>query len=138
MQELFKLRRGLLRSNPMEYASSAAFLSYESAWLNANWAIYESALAGAPVEAPAQQILQERIDALMKFDRKDELNRLTMPCLILGARDDLMIPSFLQEELAAAVPGSALQIFNHGGHFFPLSRKEGFTHTVLKWFETLR
>ena len=137
MQELFKLRLGLLQSNPMEYASSAAFLSYESAWLNANWSIYESAVAGAPIEAPAQHIIQERIHALMEFDRKDELKKLKMPCLILGARDDLMIPSFLQEELAAAIPGSELQIFNHGGHFFPLSRKEGFTHTILKWIETL-
>lgn len=136
MQELFKLRLGLLQSNPLEYASSAAFLSYESAWLNANWTIYESALAGAPIDAPAQHIIQERIHALMEFDRKDELKQLKMPCLILGARDDLMIPSFLQEELAQAIPGSELQIFNHGGHFFPLSRKEGFTHTILKWMET--
>ncbi len=137
MQELFKLRLGMLQSNPIEYASSAAFLSYESAWLNANWSIYESALAGAPIDPPAQHIIQERIHALMAFDRMDELKLLKMPCLILGARDDLMIPSFLQEELAVAIPGSALQIFNHGGHFFPLSRKEGFTHTILKWMDTL-
>jgi len=136
MQELFKLRLGLLQSNPLEYASSAAFLSYESTWLNANWSIYESALASAPIEAPAQHIIQERIHALMAFDRKDELKQLKMPCLVLGACDDLMIPSFLQEELAQAIPGSELQIFNHGGHFFPLSRKEGFIHTVLKWLET--
>ena len=137
MQELFKLRLGLLQSNPLEYASSAAFLSYEPAWLNANWSIYESALAGAPVEAPAQHIIQERIRALIEFDRKEDLKKLQMPCLILGARDDLIVPSFLQDELAAAISGSELQIFNHGGHFFPLSRKEGFTHTTLKWMEAL-
>jgi len=137
MHELFKLRLGLLQSNPTEYASSAVFLSYESAWLNANWSIYESALNGAPLDPPAQNIIQERIHALMQFDRKEQLVNLKMPCLILGARDDLMIPSFLQEELAAAIPLSELQIFNHGGHFFPISRKEGFTHTILKWIETL-
>jgi aminoacrylate hydrolase len=137
MQELFKLRLGLLQSNPLEYASSATFLSYESAWLNANWSVYESALAGAPIKAPAQHIIQERIHALMEFDRKKDLKQLKMPCLILGARDDLIVPSFLQDELAAAIPGSELQIFNHGGHFFPLSRKEGFTHIVLKWLEAL-
>ena len=137
MQELFKLRLALLQSNPLEYASSAAFLSYESAWLNANWSIYESALAGAPIDPSAQHIIQERIHALMEFDRKDDLKQLKMPSLILGARDDLIVPSFLQDELAAAIPGSELQIFNHGGHFFPLSRKEGFTHTILKWMEAL-
>ena len=137
MQELFKLRLGLLQSNPLEYASSAAFISYESAWLNANWSIYESALAGAPVDAPTQHIIQERIHALMEFDRKDDLKQLTIPCLILGARDDLMIPSFLQEELAQAIPGSELHILNHGGHFFPLSRKEGFTNTILKWMSSV-
>lgn len=135
MQELFKLRLSLLENNPVEYASSAVFLSFESVWLNANWSTYESAIAGAPVQAQARHIIQERIRALMQFDRKKELTRLNMPCLILGARDDLVVPSFLQQELAEAISGSALHLFNHGGHFFPLTHQEAFTQTILKWLE---
>lgn len=133
MQELFNLRLALLESNPLQYASSAAFLSYESVWLNANWSVFESALAGAPVDAPARHIIQERIHALMQFDRKEKLGNIKLPCLILGARDDLMIPSFLQEELCAEISNAQLHLFDHGGHFFPLTRTKDFTDLCLNW-----
>ncbi len=133
MDELFRLRRALLSSSPLEYATSAAFLCFESAWLNANWSAYESALAGAPVSAPAQKIIQERIDALMHFDRSNEIGHLRMPCLILGAKDDMMIPSFLQDELSHLIPDSNVHIFNHGGHFFPLTRTSAFLKVMTDW-----
>ncbi len=133
MHELFKLRRALLTSNPLEYATSAAFLSFESAWLNANWSAYESAVAGAPVSAFAQRITQERIDALLQFDRSNDIGRLRMPCLILGAHDDLMIPSFLQQALSNRIPDSSIHIFNHGGHFFPLTRSSAFLQIMINW-----
>ncbi|MDO8695112.1 MAG: alpha/beta hydrolase [Sheuella sp.] len=136
MQELFKLRLALLENNPVQYASSAVFLSYESSWLNANWSVYESALAGAPRAPAVQQIIQERISALIKFDRKAELAQLTMPCLILGARDDLMIPSFLQEELAISIPGAELRLLNYGGHFFPITYTENFLQEITSWLST--
>jgi pimeloyl-ACP methyl ester carboxylesterase len=133
MHELFKLRSALLKSHPQEYATSAAFLSYEPAWLNANWPTYESALASAPVSAAAQRVIQERIDALLCFDRSSELGRLSMPCLVLGAHDDLMIPSFLQLALSEQIPGSSMHIFNHGGHFFPLTRTSAFLQVIVNW-----
>jgi len=136
MQELFKLRLALLENNPVQYASSAVFLSYESSWLNANWSVYESALAGAPRAPAVQQIIQERISALIQFDRKTELAQLTMPCLILGARDDLMIPSFLQEELATSIPGAELRLLNYGGHFFPITYTAFFLQEITSWLST--
>ena len=133
MNELFKMRSALLENNPVAYATSAVFLSYESSWINANWSTYESAIAGAPVGLAAQLIIQERIQALMQFDRKNELPNLKMPSLILGARDDLLIPSFLQQELADAIPQSALHLLDHGGHFFPLTRQTQFTQRLAQW-----
>ena len=135
MQELFKLRSTLLNNNPLEYASSAAFLSYDPAWLNDNWSVYDAMLAQAPLQAATQHIIQERIQALLQFDRSAELVTLKMPALILGARDDLIVPSFLQEALAAALPQSTLKLFPHGGHFFPVSVQDDFTQTVIDWID---
>ena len=60
-----------------------------------------------------------------------------MPVLVLGARDDMIVPSFLQEELAAALPGARKTMFDSGGHFFPVSRPDAFTAHVAEWIGAL-
>jgi pimeloyl-ACP methyl ester carboxylesterase len=59
--------------------------------------------------------------------------RIKVPTLNIGARDDLIVPAFLQEELAALMPGSTLHLLADGGHFFPVTRMTGFTDAVLSW-----
>ena len=135
MQELFKLRKGLLRSDPMAYAVSATFYSHEPGWLDANWSALDHARAAAPLSPAAQNIVAERIDAIMAFDRSAEVASITAPVLNIGARDDLIVPAFLQEELAALMPGSTLHMLADGGHFFPVTRRELFTSAVLQWLE---
>ncbi|PHY06232.1 MAG: alpha/beta hydrolase [Alcaligenaceae bacterium] len=133
MQELFKLRKGLLQSDPMAYAVSATFYSHEPSWLNANWGALEAARAAAPLSPAAQNIVAERIDAIMAFDRSTDVARIKAPVLNIGARDDLIVPAFLQEELTALMPGSTLHLLEDGGHFFPVTRLTGFTAAVLSW-----
>ena len=138
MQELFTLRKGLLRSDPMAYAVSATFYSHEPSWLNANWGALDASRAAAPLSAAAQDIVAERIDAIMAFNRSTEVARIKVPVLNIGARDDLIVPAFLQEELAALMPGSTLHLLEDGGHFFPTTRMAGFTEVVLNWAANVR
>ena len=133
MQELFKLRKALLRSDPIAYAVSATFLSHEAGWLNANWSALEAARRAAPISPTTQDIIAERIDAIMAFDRGAEIAQIAAPVLNLGARDDLIVPAFLQDELARLMPGSTLHRLNDGGHFFPITRVELFTGALLQW-----
>jgi aminoacrylate hydrolase len=135
-QELFTVRREMLLHNPVAYASSSVFMGYDTAWLNAHWAVLESAVRNAPLTAAAQRIVMERIDALVAYDQSAALSKIKVPRLVLGARDDLIVPAFLQEELHALLPGSDLKLFDYGGHFFPVSRTELFTTTLLEWFRT--
>lgn len=81
--------------------------------------------------------MQERIDALLAFDGSGDIASLAMPALILGARDDMIVPAFLQEELAAALPGARKTMLDSGGHFFPISRPDAFTATVAEWIGEL-
>ena len=53
MSALFTTRRAVLQNDPAAYAATAALLAYPPAWLEANWPIYETALAHAPVSAEA-------------------------------------------------------------------------------------
>jgi len=135
-KELFTMRREMLFSNPVAYACSSVFMGHDAHWLNNNWAVLENAKTNAPVSPEAQRIVAERLDALIAFDRSDEVHTINVPKLILGARDDLIVPSFLQEELAAMLKDADIHIFEHGGHFFPVTRTELFTTRLLTWLNT--
>lgn len=137
MSSLFGSRRSLLEANPHAYAATSVLMGYPPAWIEANWGTYETAVAAAPVTQQAQQVVRERIDALMSFDGSADVGALVMPVLILGARDDMIVPAFLQEELAAALPGSRKTLLDTGGHFFPVARPDAFTANVAEWIGEL-
>jgi aminoacrylate hydrolase len=137
MTGLFGTRRAILAENPKAYAATAALLSYPPAWIEANWDVYEKAVAGAPDSSEARQVVRERIDALLAFDGSADVAALVMPVLVLGARDDMVVPAFLQEELAAALPGARKTMLDTGGHFFPVARPDAFTATVAEWMGEL-
>lgn len=134
-EELFSTRREMLFRDPVGYACSSVFMGHDANWLNQNWHVLEHARTHAPRTAEAQHIISERLDALIAFDRSAELHRLQMPTLILGARDDLIVPSFLQEELATLLKHADLHLFERGGHFFPVTRTTLFTTRLLMWLD---
>jgi pimeloyl-ACP methyl ester carboxylesterase len=123
----------MLFKDPVGYACSSVFMGHDANWLNQNWRVLENARANAPVTAEAQHIISERLDALIAFDRSAEVPRITAPTLIVGARDDLIVPSFLQEELATLLKHADLHLFEHGGHFFPVTRTNIFISKLLTW-----
>jgi aminoacrylate hydrolase len=132
-QELFSTRREMLFKDPVGYACSSVFMGHDANWLNHHWSVLENARANAPVTAEAQHIISERLDALMAFDRSAEVHRITVPTLVVGARDDLIVPSFLQEELATLLNHADLHLLEHGGHFFPVTRTNIFIAKLLTW-----
>lgn len=137
MGAYFGARREILATNPEAFAATSVLCAYPPAWIEANWHVYDAALAAAPLTAPQQAVMRERIDALLAFDGRAQAAALTMPVLVLGARDDMVVPAFLQEELAAALPGCAKTMLDTGGHIFPLSRPDAFTATVADWIARL-
>ena len=133
LRELFTMRLSLLSESPRAYASSSAFLSYEPAWLDQHWDAYERLLAAAPLDTAAQAIVRERMLALLGFDHSARLPALTCPTLVVGARDDLIVPQHLQVELAGLLPDARLQLLERGGHFFPVTRTIEFLAILQAW-----
>ena len=133
MSELFQRRSVLLGLAPREYTATVAFLGYPPDWLNANWPKYEAMLAAAPTTADRQEIMAERIAALLAFDRSADAGRIAVPTLIVGAEDDLIVPAFLQRELAELMPRAGIRMLASGGHFFPVTRQEEFLAALLGW-----
>lgn len=137
MTALFETRLAILDQHPRAYAATAALMAYPPTWLEAHWSVYEAAVAAAPSTPEAKQVVRERINALHTFDGSGWAGEITPPTLILGARDDLIVPAFLQEELVAAMPGARKTLLDSGGHFFPISRPDAFTANVAEWIGAL-
>lgn len=137
MSALFETRLAILDQHPRAYAASATLMAYPPTWLEAHWNVYEGAVAGAPATNEERQIMRERIDALRSFDGSAWSASLALPVLILGARDDMVVPAFLQDELAAGLPGARKTMLDTGGHYFPVSRPDAFTANVAEWISEI-
>jgi aminoacrylate hydrolase len=133
MRELMRSRLELLRSMPKEYAASMLFIGYPADWLRENWQALDAALAAAPLTLSQQDVIAERIAALLAFDRLRDMPVLRPPAIVIGAEDDQVVPPYLQRELAAALPGARMAMLARGGHFFPISRLEEFMGILKTW-----
>lgn len=65
----------------------------------------------APVE-----VMAARIEATLKHDRLADLGRIAAPTLVVVADDDTLVPAYLGEQIAAAIPGARLSRLKEGGH----------------------
>ncbi|HEX2196648.1 MAG TPA: alpha/beta fold hydrolase, partial [Actinomycetota bacterium] len=68
---------------------------------------------GAPA-GPTAETLLAQIDALTKHDVLGRLGEVSCPTLVLGGKMDMMVPGFASEEIAAAIPGAELKMFESG------------------------
>jgi aminoacrylate hydrolase len=130
MAELFNSRAEILKMLPREYSGMVAFLGYTAEWLNANWQAYEMIRASAPVTPAQQAVVAERIAAILAFDRSKDIHRITVPTLVQGAEDDLIVPAFLNRELAGLIKHAELQMLPTGGHMYPITRTETFVKSL--------
>lgn len=78
------------------------------------------ALSGPP------QVAAERMDAIVAHDVLDRLPEITAPVLVACARNDAVCPPYFSEQIAAAIPGAKLKVYDDGGHFFYLARTQEF------------
>ena len=63
---------------------------------------------------PSSEVLLAQLDALDGHDVLHELPRISVPTLVMGAKMDQMVPGFGSEEIAEAIPGSKLVMFETG------------------------
>ncbi|MCX7340985.1 MAG: alpha/beta hydrolase [Hyphomicrobiales bacterium] len=136
MTALFNARRKLLAADPSGYAALTMILGYPPSWLHQHWDSSGIAISAAQLSATALAIADERIGALLAFDGSGHAGSYSGPTLVQGAQDDLIVPAFLQDQLAASIPHARQLSFAAGGHFFPISRTDDFVRTVQDWIRT--
>src|SRR5687767_5040432 len=76
--------------------------------------IFQSYVRDGGPDERAIAVLRAQLDAMDKFDALSELSSITVPTLLLGGKLDMMAPAFAMEEIAAAIPGAKLEMFETG------------------------
>lgn len=130
-RDLFALRRAVLEQMGYRaYKSMSNLLAYPSAWYEAHIASQETLARDADGAGdPAVACFAQRIAMLLGFDRMEELARIGARTLVIGAKDDQVVPIHLSRQVAGAIPGASL-VELEGGHFFPLLQPQHFITAV--------
>lgn len=132
----FEMRLALLKhEGPAAYARVQPIFLFPADWLarNAERAQREEAHAIAAFQGV--ETLQRRIAALLAFDATERLASLSVPSLVVAARDDVLVPSLMSEQLAAAIPGSRLHIAPWGAHAVNVTEPDVFNSLLLDFLD---
>jgi aminoacrylate hydrolase len=131
-RRLFGLRKDiLLRLGPSAYVQSNTLFLYPSWFVSRNNERLRQLEAQSLAVFPPTEIAASRIDAILAFDRTEQLSRIKAPTLVVGAEDDIVTPSYFSEELARLIPGAEIKIFPRGGHALVQVRGREFAQAVL-------
>jgi aminoacrylate hydrolase len=131
MNALFGWRQQLLQTDARLYQAILPFFSNTPQWLIAH--PHQLAMPTETLSSAQIAVVQERIAALLGFDCRQDVAGLNQPCLVIGARDDMVVPAFLQVELANQIPNATTHFFESGGHFFPHSQNQQFISLMENW-----
>jgi len=131
-RRFFGMRKDiLLRLGPSAYVQANSLFLYPSGWVARNNERLRQQEAQALAVFPPTEVAASRIDAILAFDRTEQLARIKTPTLVICAEDDIVTPAYFSEELARLIPGAEIKIFPRGGHAFTQVRAREFTQAVL-------
>lgn len=127
---LFEARLALLeKDQPEIYQVFTHVLGYTADWLAAHEGELAAAVEAAPVTLAPLEVTAARIRMLLDFDRSADLGRIAAPALVIGAREDEMVPFYHTEQLARLIPAARLEAVP-GAHFFPRTEPAAFAALV--------
>ena len=128
----FFVRRSLLRdSGALAYIKATPLFLMPNWWIRDNEETLEKAALDTLDSFPSVEIADARIDAVLAFDRTEQLDTIHTPTLVLCAQDDILTPPYYSEELARRIPGAELVMLEKGGHACSQTTPAEFNEAVL-------
>jgi aminoacrylate hydrolase len=128
----FEVRLALLKhEGPAAYVKAQSIFLYPADWLAGNEARTAREEAHGLASFQGADNLKPRIGALLAFDARPGLAAIKLPTLIVAARDDVLVPSVMSEELAAGIPGACLHVAPWGAHAFNVTEPAAFNTLLL-------
>jgi aminoacrylate hydrolase len=134
----FEARKQVLLECGVEsYLRSSALFVAPAWWISANDAqLAEQHSRQAAAQAPIE-VMASRIDAIVRFDRRDRLGEISAPTLVVVAADDMLTPRFYSDELAGKIPGAKLVKIPGGSHGFNFETPDLFNREVLGFLKSV-
>ena len=113
----FDIRKSLLQSGGIQSYTHATPIFLMPPWFikdNSDRLKREevTAIAGAP----PPEVIEARINAILAYDRRDELASINVPTQVLCAKDDILTPPYFSKEIANLIPKAELNWLEQGGH----------------------
>jgi aminoacrylate hydrolase len=131
-RRFFGLRKDiLLRLGPSAYVQANSLFLYPGSYIARNNERLRQMEAQTLAVFPPTEVAASRIDAILAFDRTEQLARIKVPTLVVGAEDDIITPAYFSEELGRLIPGAEIKIFPRGGHAFTQVRPREYSQAVL-------
>ena len=132
----FELRLMLLKhEGPAAYVRAQPIFLYPADWLakNAERAAQEEAHGLAASRAPTRCAAASPPCSPSTPRRISRRSRT--PTLISAARDDVLVPCSMSEQLAAAIPGATLHIAPWGAHAINVTQPDAFNAMLLEFLD---
>ena len=134
-RRLFRVRADQLDHGPAAYLRASALFTRPSWWIREHIAEIEAEEAASLAHFPPVEIMRGRIAAILRFDRRADLARVTAPTLVIGAQDDVVTPPYYSEELGRLIAAAETVVLPQGGHFFPRLFPQEFQRIVIEFLE---
>ena len=132
----FEMRLVLLEhEGPAAYVRAQPIFLYPADWLARNGSRMAEEEAHGLASFQGADTLRKRIAALLAFDATPRLRSVRLPTLIVAARDDVLVPSAMSEDLAWGIEGSRLYVAPWGAHAINVTEADAFNSLLLDFLE---
>ena len=126
---LFTLRRDLvLQAGTDFYTRLSTLMLYPPDWIAAH--DHHLVEEHRALDKLQREIIASKLGALLEFDGRAALPNIGCPTLVVAARDDATVPSYLSVMLSQGIRNARLTMLGSGGHYVPISRAEAFGHAI--------
>lgn len=134
---MFEARAEMMdRGEATTYQKLTHVFGYTPEWIADNEESLNAAVASAATVLAPFDVAAARIRMLLAFGRAGDLGRLDLPILVVGSREDILVPFDRSEDIAARIAGARL-VEARGGHFYPRTDPAYFAETVGTFLDAL-
>lgn len=79
--------------------------------------------------------LRGQVAACVEHDTVADLPRITAPCLVIGGKDDIFVPLWMGEQVAAGIPNCESHFYDGAGHAFHWEKLDDFNPRIRHWLK---
>lgn len=134
LRRCFEIRKQILnQSGPKAYVRAQPLFLYPPEWISRNIAHLDAEEERILAHFPPVGTMNERIDMFLDFDIGERLKAANVPTLLTSAKDDSLVPAYLTNKLADAIPGARVYEVDWGAHAFTVVRPDVFNRSLLEF-----